>query len=420
MYISKLFLPLIRENPKEAQVISHRLMLRSGMIRQLSSGIYNWLPLGLMVLKNVENIIIEEMNNAGAQQILMPTIQPASLWEESGRYDAYGQEMLRITDRHENKMLYGPTNEEVVTDIFRNNVNSYKSLPINLYQIQWKFRDEIRPRFGIMRGREFLMKDAYSFDLTAEDAKKSYELMFETYIKIFKRIGVRAIPVSADTGPIGGNLSHEFHILASTGESAIYYDKAIETEENLNADHKYYAAADEQHDAANCPINPENLISGRGIEVGHIFYLGTKYSEAMSASVVNKEGIKITPEMGCYGIGVSRVVAAVIEASHDDKGIIWPESIAPFTYSVVPLQNNSEVISAAEKLYTKLKAEGKKVLYDDSSASPGAKMATHDLIGVPYQYIIGAKNLENGLIEFKNRAKNTSEMIEINKTLSHF
>lgn len=413
MYISKLFLPLIKENPKEAQVSSHRLMLRSGMIRQLSSGIYNWLPLGLMVLKNVENIIIEEMNNAGAQQILMPTIQPANLWEESGRYDAYGQEMLRITDRHDNKMLYGPTNEEVVTDIFRNNISSYKSLPINLYQIQWKFRDEIRPRFGIMRGREFLMKDAYSFDLTEEDAKKSYDLMFEAYIKIFRKIGVKAIPVRADTGPIGGNLSHEFHILASTGESEIYYDKEIENEEHLKADHKYYAAADEQHNDESCPISDGQLVSGRGIEVGHIFYLGTKYSESMKASIVNKEGKKVMPEMGCYGIGVSRVVAAVIESLHDDKGIIWPESIAPFTHSVIPLQNNEGVLDLADKLYNKLKADGKKVLYDDTSASPGSKMATHDLIGIPNQYIIGSKNLENGVFENKTRISGKTELVKI-------
>ncbi|MBN8828279.1 MAG: proline--tRNA ligase [Sphingobacteriia bacterium] len=417
MHMSQLFLPVLKEDPREAQVISHRLMLKAGMIRQVTSGIYNWLPLGLKVLKKVENIIREEMDSSGAQEILMPTIQPASLWIESGRFEAYGKEMLKIKDRHENDMLYGPTHEEVVTDIVRHTVKSYKQLPLNLYQIQWKFRDEIRPRFGVMRGREFLMKDAYSFDLTKEEAEKSYALMFKTYVNIFKRMGLNALPMQADTGQIGGNLSHEFHVIAETGESEVFYDKRIHEEKELDINNykKYYAATDEKHDVDKCNVPAEYLVNKKGIEVGHIFYLGTKYSEVLKLQVMGSNGAQITPEMGCYGIGVSRLVAAIIEASHDEKGIIWPEQVAPFDYAIIPLGNSEAVMNLAQKIYEKYLSEGYNCLLDDSEGSVGNKLATNDLIGTPKQIIIGPKNLEKGVVEIKDRKTNISKEVNISE-----
>lgn len=403
MYLSQFFAPLVKETPSDAQVVSHQLMLRAGMIRQLTSGIYTWLPLGLRVLRKVENIIREELNAIGAQEILMPAIQPASLWIESERYDAYGKEMLRIKDRHDNDMLFGPTHEEVVTDIFRNNVKSYKELPLSLYQIQTKFRDEIRPRFGLMRGREFMMKDAYSFDIDEESASKTYEKFFNAYYKIFKRIGVTAIPLKADTGAIGGNLSHEFHILAESGESGIFYDpKILELDEiNLNNYQDFYAATDEKHDVT---IAPANVVEKRGIEVGHVFYLGQKYSQILDAKVQSKSGEYIHPFMGCYGIGVSRVVAAVIEASNDASGIIWPKAIAPFDIMITPLKYDGEIKVIADKLYNLAKQKGFDALIDDRDQSAGKKMATADLIGIPLNIVIGNKSIESQTVELRTRS----------------
>jgi prolyl-tRNA synthetase len=409
MRLSKYFLPLIKENPSEAAIVSHRLMLRAGMIRQVGSGIYNWLPLGLKVLKNIENIVREEMDKAGAVEILMPTMQPAELWQESGRYDDYGKEMLRIVDRHERNMLFGPTAEEVVTDIFRSNVKSYKSLPLNLYNIQWKFRDEIRPRFGVMRGREFLMKDAYSFDLNADAARESYKIMFEAYLKTFKRLGLTAIPVRADNGAIGGDLSHEFQILADTGESEIYYDKAFEDlidseEVDFEKLRGLYAAADEMHDAANCPVDEKNLRSKRGVEVGHIFNFGTKYTKAMNVSLLDDSGKEVFPDMGSYGIGISRLAGAIIESSHDDNGIIWPESVAPFKVGLINIRAGDEKCEKlCEDLYNKLQNANVDVLYDDTKESAGKKFAAMDLIGLPWQVAIGPRGAEAGTVEVKNR-----------------
>ena len=364
MKLSNYFLPTLKENPIDATVVSHQLMVRAGMIRQTASGIYTWLPLGLKVLRKVEKIIKEEMDKAGALEILMPTIQPAELWIESGRYDAYGKEMLRIKDRHDRDILYGPTHEEVVTDIFRKNVNSYKDLPKNLYQIHWKFRDEIRPRFGLMRGREFLMKDSYSFDIDDASAKKTYNLMYETYFKIFRKMGLNAIALRADTGAIGGDLSHEFHILAETGESAIFYDKKFDELTKLKdfdiaEMQKIYAMADEMHDEKKCPIALDQLSSRRGIEVGHIFNFGLKYSKAMEASVMGASGEKIYPNMGSYGIGASRVVAAAIEANHDANGIIWPKEIAPFQVALINVRSGDELCDkTCEEIYSKLENKG--------------------------------------------------------------
>lgn len=417
MRLSRFFLPILKENPSEAAIVSHRLMLRAGMIRQLSAGIYNWLPLGLRVLRNIERIVREEMDKAGAQEILMPCIQPAELWQESGRYDDYGAEMLRIKDRHEHDMLFGPTNEEVVTDIFRKSVKSYKDLPMNLYHIQWKFRDEIRPRFGLMRGREFLMKDAYSFDLDYQAAKRSYNIMYEAYLKTFKRMGLTAIPVIADTGPIGGKLSHEFQIIAETGESDVYYDEAFEelmqaSEVDIAKLHSLYAAADEMHDPKTCPIPPGRLRKKRGIEVGHVFYFGTKYSEAMGAQVMNAEGKPVNVEMGSYGIGVSRLVAAIIESSHDENGIIWPESVAPFKVGLLNLKPGDVACdTVCEGLYEKLLNAGVNVLYDDTKESPGKKFATQDLIGTPWSISIGPRGVAAGTVEVKYRK--TGEKQEI-------
>ena len=425
MRLSQYFLPVLKETPKEAQIASHRLMLRAGMIQQSSAGIYSWLPLGKKVLDRIAQIVREEQNRAGALEIMMPTIQPAEIWQESGRYDDYGAEMLRIRDRHDRDMLYGPTNEEQVTDIFRNNVRSYKALPLNLYHIQWKFRDEVRPRFGIMRGREFLMKDAYSFDLDADRAREAYNRMFVSYLKTFARMGLTAIPMEADTGPIGGDMSHEFIILAETGESGVYFHKdwlAADLVTSVNYDEdlqpvvdkftSLYARADEKHDPDNCPVSDADLMSLRGIEVGHIFYFGEKYSAAMGATVAGPDGANVPVHMGSYGIGVSRLVGGIIEASHDDKGIIWPRAVAPFDVAVINLKADDEVCtSCAEGLYAKLQTAGADPLLDDRDDRPGAKLAAIDLIGVPWQIVVGPRGMKNGVVEVKNRR--TGESVEV-------
>ena len=425
MRLSQYFLPLLKETPKEAQIASHRLMLRAGMVQQSSAGIYSWLPLGKRVLDKIENIVREEQSRAGALEILMPTIQPAELWQESGRYDDYGAEMLRIVDRHDRNMLYGPTNEEQITDIFRTHVRSYKALPLNMYHIQWKFRDEVRPRFGIMRGREFLMKDAYSFDLDADKARAAYNRMFVSYLKTFARMGLTAIPMEADTGPIGGDMSHEFIILAETGESGVYFHKDW-MNINLDADIDYnadlqpfvdkftslYARADDMHDPENCPVANDELMSLRGIEIGHIFYFGTKYSQAMGATVSGPDGTPVAVHMGSYGIGVSRLVGGIIEASHDDKGIIWPDAVAPFGVAVVNLKPGDDVCDAeAERLYQQFDDAGLEPLLDDRNDRPGAKMASMDLIGIPWQIIVGPRGMENNMVEVKRRKTGeTAEM----------
>ena len=410
MHLSAYFLPTLKETPAEAQIVSHRLMLRAGMIRQSSAGIYSWLPLGLRVLQNIIRIVREEQDAAGCQEILMPTIQPAELWEESGRYDGYGKEMLRITDRHEREMLYGPTNEELITDIFRHLIKSYRDLPKNLYQIQWKFRDEIRPRFGVMRGREFLMKDNYSFDLDFDGAKRSYDNMYVTYLKTFQRLGLTAIPVRADPGAIGGDLSHEFQILAETGESEIFYDATFDElrakgeQPDIETLRSLYAATDDEHDPAACPLPDDRLRTARGIEVGHIFYFGTKYSAPMGAVVTGADGESITVEMGSYGIGISRLAGAIIEASHDDAGMIWPESVAPFKVGLINLRvGDKGCDGVCSDLYAKLRRAGVEVLYDDRDERPGVKFATMDLIGLPYQLIVGPRGVKQGVVELKRR-----------------
>ncbi len=421
MRLSKYFLPTLKENPIDATVVSHQLMVRSGMIRQTASGIYSWLPLGLKVLRKVEKIIKEEMDKAGALEVLMPTIQPAELWIESGRYEAYGKEMLRIKDRHDRDILYGPTHEEVVTDLFRKNITSYKDLPKNLYQIHWKFRDEIRPRFGLMRGREFLMKDSYSFDLTEEDARKTYNLMYETYFKIFRKMGLKPIALRADTGAIGGDLSHEFHILADVGESAIFYDKKFDElseadEIDIAQTQQIYAMADDLHIPEKCPIPADQLVSKRGIEVGQVFNFGLKYSKAMEASVMGAGGEKIYPNMGSYGIGVSRVVAAAIEANHDENGIIWPAQISPFDVILINIRVGDEACDkACEELYSRLQNKGVEVLYDDTKNSLGQKFSVADLIGVPTQIIVGPKSLALGKVEIKNRKTGAKSEISLEK-----
>jgi len=423
MRLSNYFLPILREDPADAQIASHRLMLRAAMIQQSSSGIYSWLPLGLNVLRRIEQIVREEQNRASAVELLMPTIQSADLWKESGRYDDYGKEMLRITDRHDRDMLYGPTNEELVTDIFRRTVKSYKDLPKMLYHIQWKFRDEIRPRFGIMRGREFLMKDAYSFDLDYEGARASYNAMYLAYLRTFARLGMVSIPVRADSGAIGGDLSHEFHILAETGESDIYYDAAIENIDlkKLSADgadfegtvkqlQSLYAMEEEKHDPANCPVPADKLRHAKGVEVGHIFYFGKKYSDAMGARVSGPDGKDVSVEMGSYGIGVSRLVGAIIEASHDDAGIIWPESVAPFQVGVLNLNTKDEACRAVcESLYEQFSNAGIDALYDDTDERAGGKFATADLIGLPWQVRAGPRSVKDGLVEVKNRRTGETE-----------
>ncbi|MBU6338438.1 MAG: proline--tRNA ligase [Rickettsiales bacterium] len=420
MKLSQYFLPTLKENPIDATIKSHQLMVRAGMIRQTASGIYTWLPLGLKVLRKVENIIREEMDKSGALEVLMPTIQPAELWKESGRYDAYGKEMLRIKDRHDRDILYGPTHEEVITDIFRKNITSYKDLPKNLYQIHWKFRDEIRPRFGLMRGREFLMKDSYSFDLDEVSAKKTYNLMYETYFKIFRRMGLKPMAVRADTGAIGGDLSHEFHLLADTGESAIYYDKKFdELSESKTLDiaamQSLYAMADEMHVPEKCPISETQIASRRGIEVGHIFNFGLKYSKAMEASVMGSNSSPIYPNMGSYGIGVSRVVAAAIEANHDDKGIIWTDALTPFKIALVNVKQGDELCDKfCEEIYSKLKEKNIDVIYDDTKAGLGQKLAVMDLIGIPTQIIIGPKSAAANMVEMKNRKTGEKKEVLVN------
>lgn len=416
MRLSQYFLPTLKENPIDATVASHQLMVRAGMIRQTASGIYTWLPLGLKVLRKVERIVKEEMDKSGALEVLMPTIQPAELWQESGRYDAYGKEMLRIKDRHDRDILYGPTHEEVITDIFRKNVTSYKDLPKNLYQIHWKFRDEIRPRFGLMRGREFLMKDSYSFDIDESAAKKTYNLMYETYFKIFRRMGLKPMAVRANTGAIGGDLSHEFHILADTGESAIFYDKKFDELKTFDVAEmqSLYAMADEMHVAEKCPIAPEQLNSRRGIEVGHIFNFGLKYSKAMEAGVMGPDGSKIYPNMGSYGIGVSRVVAAAIEANHDTNGIIWPREIAPFQVALINVRAGDELCDkVCEEIYQKLSAQNIEVIFDDTKNSLGQKLATADLIGIPTQIVVGPKSAAAGKVEVKDRQSGEKKELEI-------
>jgi prolyl-tRNA synthetase len=422
---SQYFLPTHKEEPKEAEIASHRFMLRAGMIQQNGAGIYTWLPLGLRVLRKIEKLVRYHQDQAGANECLMPTIQPADLWKESGRYDAYGKEMLRVIDRHDREMLYGPTNEEMITDVFRSHIKSYKDLPKNLYHIQWKFRDEIRPRFGVMRGREFLMKDAYSFDLTKEDAVYSYQRMFLAYLKTYASLGLRVIPMKADTGPIGGDLSHEFILLAETGESEVFVDKKWMEMDISGKDVFYdnraqvgsyfkemtsvYAATDEVHDGVNAP---HDLVQTRGVEVGHIFYFGTKYSEAMNAKVQGKDGKPVPVEMGSYGIGVSRLVGAIIEANHDEVGIKWPAKVAPFDIGLINLKVSDEATTkACDALYEKLETAGLEVLYDDRDSSAGGKFADMDLIGLPWQLIVGPKGLEKGIVELKRRE--TGEKNEI-------
>ncbi|MFZ1414437.1 MAG: proline--tRNA ligase [Defluviicoccus sp.] len=415
---SQYFLPTLKETPAEAQIASHRLMLRAGMIRQSSAGIYAWLPLGLRVLRKIEDIVRAEQNAAGCVEMLMPTLQPAELWRESGRYDAYGPEMLRFTDRHEREMLYGPTNEEQITEIFRASVRSYRQLPRLLYHIQWKFRDEVRPRFGVMRGREFLMKDAYSFDLDRAGAIKAYNKMFICYLRTFEKMGLKAIPMRAETGPIGGDLSHEFVILAETGESEIAYHRdlgsfnlaavAIDYEGDLqpmvDSFTAKYAATDSEREPAREAALGEVLVTGRGIEVGHIFFFGTKYSKAMNAFVAGPDGEESLVEMGSYGIGVSRLVGAAIEAFHDDNGILWPEALAPFRAGLINLKPDDAACTAGcERIYQDLHKRGCEVLYDDRPERPGVKFADMDLIGLPCQVIVGPRGLAKDLVEVKNR-----------------
>ncbi len=420
MRLSRYFLPVLKEAPSDAQIVSHQLMLRAGLIRQEAAGIYAWLPLGLRVLKKVEQIVREEMDRAGAVELLMPTIQLADLWRESGRYEAYGDEMLRITDRHKRDLLFGPTAEEVVTDIFRAYVKSYKDLPLNLYNIQWKFRDERRPRFGVMRGREFLMKDAYSFDLNEADARKAYNRMFIAYLNTFARMGLKAVPMKADTGPIGGDLSHEFIVLADTGESQVFCHKDLvemgapgpdvdwdgDLQPLVDQRTGLYAATEEMHDeAAFAAVPADKQLSARGIEVGHIFYFGEKYSEPMKARVTGPDGVDVNVHMGSYGVGVSRLLGAIIEASHDEGGIIWPEAVAPFDIALINLRPGDEACDAAcEQAYAALTAAGRAVLYDDTAERPGGKFARADLIGLPWQMIVGPKGIAEGNVEIKNRA----------------
>jgi prolyl-tRNA synthetase len=429
MRLSRFFLPIVRETPKEAEIVSHRLMLRAGMIRQEAAGIYAFLPLGLRVLRNVCAIVREEQDRAGAIELLMPTIQSADLWRESGRYEAYGKEMLRIKDRHERDMLFGPTNEEMITEIFRAYVRSYKDLPLNLYHLQWKFRDEVRPRFGTMRSREFLMKDAYSFDIDLAGAQHSYNKMFVAYLRTFARMGLKSIPMVAETGPIGGNLSHEFIILAETGESEVFchrdyldfdvpgadvnFDDVAGLQAIVDRWTSLYAATSEKHEPdAYAKLPTEKQVAARGIEVGHIFYFGTKYSEPMKAVVTGPDGNEHPVHGGSYGIGPSRLVAAIIEAFHDDAGIKWPEPVAPFRVAILNLkQGDAATNGASEALYRDLTARGIEVLYHDLDERPGSKFATADLIGIPWQVMIGPRSLAEGKVEIKRRADGSRELV---------
>ncbi|SDY45617.1 proline--tRNA ligase [Citreimonas salinaria] len=427
MRLSRYFLPVLKETPSEAQIVSHRYMLRAGMIKQASAGIYSWLPLGYKVLRNIEAIVHEEQQRAGHIPMLMPTLQSADLWRESGRYDAYGPEMLRIRDRQDRDMLYGPTNEELITDIFRSHVSSYKDLPLTLYHIQWKFRDEIRPRFGVMRGREFLMKDGYNFDLTKEDALHAYNRHLVSYLRSYERMGLQAIPMRADSGPIGGDDTHEFLVLAETGESEVFYDseitdlkfgdRAIDYDDHaqcravLEEFTSRYARTDETHDEALFNQVPEERRrTARGIEVGQIFYFGTKYSEPMGATVQGPDGQAVPVHMGSHGIGVSRLLGAIIEASHDDRGIIWPEGVTPFHCGIVNLKSGDEAADAAcRSIYDSLTALGLEPLYDDTDDRAGAKFATMDLIGLPWRITVGPRGLKNGVVELTSRRTGTSE-----------
>jgi prolyl-tRNA synthetase len=412
-------------------------MLRAGLVRQEAAGIYAWLPLGHRVLRKIEQIVREEQNRAGAIEILMPTLQPAELWRETGRYDAYGREMLRIKDRHDRDLLYGPTNEDMVTEIFRAYVRSYKSLPLNLYHIQWKFRDEVRPRFGVMRGREFLMKDAYSFDLDQAGARKSYNKMFVAYLRTFARMGLQSIPMRAETGPIGGDLSHEFIILADTGESQVYCHRDLidmpvpgedvdfdgDLEPIVRARSALYAATEDVHNQGEfeAQVPEDKRVSARGIEVGQIFYFGTKYSVPMRAVVAGPDGREHPVESGSYGVGVSRLVGAIIEASHDDAGIIWPEPVAPFDIALINLKaGDSATDKACEALYEKLNAAGCEVLCDDTAERPGAKFAAMDLIGIPHQVIVGPRGLEKGVVEVKTRRTGAREELSIDAAVNRF
>ena len=418
MLLSRFFIPILKENPKEAQIASHILMLRAGLCQQSASGIYSWLPLGKIILDKITNICKNEMLLAGANEILMPTLQPAEIWKESGRYEDYGKEMLRIKDRNDRDLLYGPTNEELVTDIFRTHVKSYKELPLNLFHIQWKFRDELRPRFGVMRGREFLMKDAYSFDVDYESSIISYNKMFVAYMKLFKKMGLKAIPMKADTGPIGGDLSHEFIIIAETGESEVYLEKellsfdGILNEVNYDSNLQdmvdkytsFYAATDEKHDPKAYNKDLNNLIKSRGIEVGHIFHFGQKYSKPMQANINTNIGNNIPAYMGSYGVGLSRLVGAVIEANHDEKGIIWPKELTPWYYNLINLKNgDDDCDNVCYDLYNKIKSMSKTVLYDDTMDRAGSKLAKADLIGIPFQIIIGPRGIKDKIFDLKDR-----------------
>jgi prolyl-tRNA synthetase len=434
MRLSRYFMPTLRDAPSDAQIVSHQLMLRAGMIRQEAAGIYAWLPLGLKVLKKIEQVVREEMDRAGAIEVLMPTLQLADLWRESGRYDDYGDEMLRIKDRHDRDLLYGPTAEEVITGIFRTYVKSYKDLPKNFYNIQWKFRDERRPRFGVMRGREFLMKDAYSFDVDEAGARKSYNRMFLAYLNIYARLGLKAIPVKADPGPIGGDLSHEFIILAETGESEVFAHRDLvemgapgsdidwdgDLQPMVEQRTRLYAASDEMHDQARFEAEaPEDKrMTARGIEVGHIFYFGEKYSKPMKAMVTGPDGQDRPIHGGSYGVGVSRLVAGIIEASHDEAGIIWPDSVAPFGAAVVNLRPGAADVDAiAEEAYKALTALGKEPLLDDRDDRPGAKFASLDLVGIPWQLIVGPKGVADGVVELKRRATGERQSLPLDAAL---
>jgi len=433
---SRAFLPVLKESPSDAQIVSHKLMLRAGLVRQTAAGIYAWLPLGFRVLKKIEQIVREEQDRAGALEMLMPTLQSAELWRESGRYDAYGPEMLRIRDRHDREMLYGPTNEEMITRLFADEVKSYRDLPRTLYHIQWKFRDEVRPRFGVMRGREFLMKDAYSFDVDEAGARQSYYTQMLAYLRTFQRLGIQAVPMKAASGPIGGDLSHEFIVLAPTGESEVFYDAAYEQFDWQQSDLRYgdeaglqglfdrvnstYAATDETHDVAKWEVLPEaSRRTGRGIEVGHIFYFGDKYSASMGLKVSGRDGSPVTPMMGSYGVGVSRLVGAIIEASHDDAGIVWPEAVAPWRVGLVTMRQDDEAtVVAAENLYEQLRETGVEVLYDDRDERGGVKLGSMDLIGLPWQVIVGPRGVVAGTVELKRRSTGEREELSIESALA--
>jgi prolyl-tRNA synthetase len=433
---SRAFLPVLKESPADAQIVSHKLMLRAGLVRQTAAGIYAWLPLGFRVLQKIEKIVREEQDRAGAQEMLMPTLQAADYWKATGRYEAYGPEMLRITDRQERELVYGPTNEDMITAIVQGSMKSYRDLPRTLYHIQWKFRDEIRPRFGVMRGREFLMKDAYSFDLDEAAARISYNRMFVAYLRTFARMGLRAIPMQADTGPIGGDLSHEFIILAPSGESEVFFHKSWETlrdaedyavdandpaalqafVDSMTAD---YAATDEKRDEAREAQLGGDLRQSRGIEVGHIFYFGDKYTRPLDFTVSGRDGEPVTPVGGSYGIGVSRLVGAIIEASHDDAGIVWPEPVAPWHVGLVTMRADDQASSeAAEELYAQLHAAGIEVLYDDRDERGGVKLGTMDLMGLPWQLIVGPRGIASGSVELKRRATGEREELSLESALA--